>query len=162
MVTQERLKELLDYDQETGAFTWRTSRGGWSKGRQAGTVMFDGYRRIGIDGRQYHAHKLAWLYVHGVFPDQPVDHADLDKECNAIANLRLATVSQNAANSRVNSKNTSGYKGVSRIRESGKWLATIKVMGKSKYLGTFDDPEAAHEAYVKAAASEFGEFARAG
>jgi hypothetical protein len=159
MLTQARLKELLDYDPAVGIFTWRHSRGGWGAGRQAGSVMFDGYRRIGIDGEQYRAHSLAWLYVYGEMPGE-LDHADRNRDNNAIDNLRrVSQRGQNIANIGRRSTNTSGYKGVSRVKSSGKWLATIKVNGKSRNLGTYLTPQEAHEAYMKAAREAFGEFA---
>lgn len=160
-LTQERLKELLDFDENTGVLRWRHSRGGWGAGRVAGTTMHDGYRRIGVDKRQYQAHELVWLWMTGEFPEFLIDHKDLDRDNNRFGNLRRATSSQNLANQAISQRNTSGFKGVSRIRANGRWLATIKVMGKSRYLGTFDDPEIAHRAYVKAAENSFGEFARA-
>lgn len=160
-ITKERVQELLDYDPLTGHFRWKISRGGWSAGRIAGTVCWDGYRRIGIDGEQFHAQKLAWLIGYGYMPEMIVDHANLDKDDNRLDNLRLANHSLNAANQAIRSCNTSGFKGASRIRSNGKWFSSIKIMGKSKYLGTFDTAEAAHAAYMRAAVGAYGEFARA-
>lgn len=160
MITVERLKELLDYSPDTGVFTWKTSRGGWPAGREAGCLQWDGYVRIGIDGSQYRAHQLAWLWMHGEWPNR-LDHKNRDRSDNRIDNLRKATQSNNLANTTLRHNNTSGFKGVSRVRATGKWIATIKVMGKSRYLGTYDAPQKAHEAYMAALSSAHGEFARA-
>jgi hypothetical protein len=161
VITQERLRELLDYDSSTGLFTWRQSRGGWGAGRVAGNLQWDGYVRIGLDGCQFPAHQLAWLWVHGSWPSQQLDHVNRDRSDNRITNLRESSQSQNLANTTLRYNNTSGYKGVSKVRASGKWLATIKVMGKSKYLGTYETPEEAHESYMAALRATHGDFARA-
>ena len=88
------------------------------------------------------------------------DHENGIKTDNRRKNLRFATHSQNLANSKRYSTNTSGYKGVSR--HGNKWQAEICVRGKKLYLGYFKDPEEAHEAYIKAAQKYFGEFANSG
>jgi hypothetical protein len=158
-LTQERLKELLDYDPETGVFTWLASTTNRiSVGDVAGSVDRLGYRRIALDRRDYKAHRLAWLYMTGEWPTSDLDHINCDKDDNRIANLRLATEAQNGANRRKNSNNTSGYKGVSSSR--GRWRAEIRVNGRARRLGHFTDPAAAHAAYVAAAEKHFGEFAR--
>lgn len=157
MITPERLRELLDYEPSTGIFTWKMSRGGWGAGRRAGQLQWDGYVRIGVDGAQYPAHHLAWLFVHGELPVR-IDHENRNRSDNRIDNLRPASQSQNIANSGLRSTNTSGLKGVSRDRASGRWRASIKVMGVSKNLGMFDSPKEAHRAYAAAAATAWGEF----
>lgn len=161
MITVERLRELLTYDVETGVFRWRASRGGWGAGRIAGRLNTDGYRRVGIDGRQYPAHHLAWLYVHGVWPPTKLDHKSTDRDDNRLENLRPASTSQNGANAKRAAHNTTGFKGVSRVKANGRFAAFIKVNGRSRRVGEFDTPEEAHAAYVAAAREAFGEFARA-
>jgi len=106
------------------------------------------------------AHRLAWLYVTGSWPDFEVDHVNLDGTDNRWANLRLATSSQNQRNRRLQSNNTSGYKGVHKLKNNGKFLAYIKVHGKQKRLGIFDTAEQAYEHYVAAAEELHGEFSR--
>lgn len=160
MLTRERLDELLRFDEATGRLFWKVSRGGWGAGREAGSIMFDGYRRIGIDGKQYRAHELVWFLSRGEWPEFHIDHKDRDRDNNRPDNLRRATYSQNSANTALNARNTSGFKGVSRIRGTNRWLATIKVLGRSKCLGRYDSPEDAHTAYAKAAVEAFGEYAR--
>lgn len=89
-----------------------------------------------------------------------VDHINGDSLDNRRANLRLATPTENARNARRSAANTSGYKGVTRCRRNGKWEAQIRIDGRNKFLGYFDDLEQAHAAYCEAAIHHFGEFAR--
>jgi hypothetical protein len=156
-----RLREVLSYDPETGAFTWLVSTARHRRiGDVAGCVK-DGYRQIGIDGRRYRAHRLAWLWMTGEWPSAEIDHINGDPADNRIANLRPATSSQNKANARLRSDNSSKLKGVSYDRQRQKWLARIVLAGRARNLGRFTDPAAAHAAYAEAAAKHFGEFARA-
>jgi hypothetical protein len=155
-----RLREVLSYDPETGAFTWLVSTARHRRiGDVAGCVK-DGYRQIGIDGRRYRAHRLAWLWMTGEWPSAEIDHINGDPADNRIANLRPATSSQNKANARKRSRNTSGWKGVSWHARDRKWRAMIGVAGRQQHLGYFDCPAEAHAAYVRAAEHHFGEFAR--
>jgi len=160
-LTPEHLKEMLHYNPETGVFTWRVSRRGTAKqGTEAGSVNGDGYRRITINGSKFLAHRLAWLYVHGVLPENELDHKNRDKDANWIANLREATRVENTRNKRRNSNNTSGFKGVSWHRAAKKFCADIGIAGKTIHLGLFETAEAASSAYEAAAAKAFGEFYR--
>lgn len=104
------------------------------------------------------AHRLAWKLVYGVDPDDQIDHRDLNKDNNAISNLRHATNSNNAQNS-LGSGNKHGLKGVRRT--SGRFYGRIYHQGHRVNLGAFDTAQEAHAAYAKAAADLFGEFARA-
>jgi AP2 domain len=79
---------------------------------------------------------------------------------NSDNNLRIASKSQQQHNKRKPKNNTTGFKGVSAYRIPGKWQAFIAFNGKTKWLGIHDTPEAAHEAYCKAAELHHGEFAR--
>lgn len=160
MIIVERLKEVLTYHPDTGLFTRNLEFGGWAAGEVAGCVKPDGYRWIAIDGIQYAASRLAWFYCHGVWPRHHMDHKNNVRDDNRIENLRECNPSQNLANQRLSSRNKSGFKGVSWIKRDNKWFASIKVMGKSKSLGYYDDPEEAHSAYCEAAKKYFGEFAK--
>lgn len=165
-LTAERLREILDYDSMTGIFTYRRSRGPKQKaGAVAGRISpksmdnGGGYRLISIDHVEYGAHRLAWFYVHGEWPALHVDHKNQNRDSNWIDNLREATRSQNMANQGLTKRNTSGFKGVSFHKASGKWIANIKANGKAIYLGLFVTAQEASAAYRTAALEFFGEFA---
>src|SRR5690606_33911522 len=104
-LTQARLKQLLDYDPTTGIFTRRVSRGGMKKGSVAGFTSVKGYTVIGVDGKLYSAHRLAWLYVYGVMPRE-IDHRNRVKTDNSILNLREASRAMNNQNKVVGQKNS--------------------------------------------------------
>lgn len=160
-LTAERLREVLDYDPETGVFRWKVWRGNGARcGGVAGGRNKGGYWAIELDRRSYLAHRLAWLYVHGEWPACVMDHSDLDKVNNRIANLREATRAQNKANSLTQNNNKLGVKGVYRI-PSGRFRASIRVNYQLINLGTFATQEAAAAAYEEAARKHFGIFARA-
>jgi hypothetical protein len=163
IIVHSRLRELLDYDPETGVFRWRCHRGGRARaGDIAGAVNSGGYRFIRIKGEgRYLAHRLAWFYVHGEWPVGMLDHANHDQLDNRLANLRPATMRENRGNSKVRSDNLTGLKGVSRQRGTSRLVARITKNGKQLYLGSFATAEEAHAAYCKAAEEIFGEFARA-
>jgi len=157
-MNQELLKSLLEYNPATGGFTWLASRGSIKKGSVAGGVYSGGYRGIGINGKIYYSHRLAWLYIRGSFPELMIDHIDGDKLNNKWCNLREADRTQNGYNSAMKSNNTSGYKDVSFIKASGKWGSKIKVNGKNVWLGTFDSPKEASIAYNSVAKVLHGEY----
>jgi hypothetical protein len=157
----DRVRELVKYDKETGAFTWKVYRGGKAKaGTPAGSIRCDGYRAICIDLYSFQASRLAWLLVTGQDPGTlDIDHINGDVSDNRFCNLRLATEAQNCANRKKRSDNTSGFKGVYAMGK--KWAAQICAGSQKKYLGVFDTPELAHAAYISHAAVMHGEFARA-
>ena len=157
-LTQERLKELLSYDSETGIFTRKVSlsRSTWI-GQIAGTNS-DGYLKISVDGLYYKGHRLAWLYIHGRWPAEQIDHIDGNRGNNAFANLREATTRQNTQNRKYASRTTmSGLLGVHYRPKSNRWVASIRIDGNPKYLGYFSSPAEAHAAYL-AAKRKFHEF----
>lgn len=152
-ITQERLKELFNYDSETGLFERLTHRGGMGAvGRIAGNVQPSGYVRITVDYKKYYAHRLAWLYVYGVWPTNEIDHRDTIKHHNWISNLRDATKKQNLQNQikAHKSNKSSGLLGVSFEKRRGKFRATIGINGKNRSLGRFETAELAHAAYIAA------------
>jgi hypothetical protein len=160
-LTAERLRQQLSYDQESGIFTWRCYRSNLPPDGRAGWLDHGGYVFISVDGRRYLAHRLAWLYVYGQWPDEKIDHIDGCGNNNRIANLRPANCSQNQANRRLNKNNKSGFKGVSWDKQFSRWRATIRSSGKSKHLGLFHSPEEAHAVYMAEARRLHGEYARA-
>jgi hypothetical protein len=128
---------------------------------QAGTVNSKGYLMVSIHGRDMLAHRVIWLMTTGEWPDRDIDHEDGDGLNNQLSNLRLATESQNLANSKKRSDNSTGWKGVSFNKGFGRYIAQIGANGKKYYLGHFATAEDAHAAYVEAAKKYHGEFARA-
>ncbi|WP_082173928.1 HNH endonuclease [Methylobacterium indicum] len=156
-----RLHEFLRYDPETGCLFWRKKP---SKrvvvGAPAGFPTATGHLRIEIAGHRYWTHHIAWLFVHGVWPSDIVDHINGRPDDNRIANLRIADSSKNMQNSRIYCTNTSGFKGVSFCKQTGKWRAAITKNTRRVHLGRYPSPELAHAAYVRAAGRMFGEFAR--
>lgn len=149
MLTYERLKELLEYDPNTGLFYWRFSRRGVKAGSQAGYLDEKGYVRITLDRIAYKAHRLAWLYIHGEWPAGDIDHVLGDRSDNRIDKLRDASRSINIQNQRsAHKRNKLGILGVIEI--NGKYRATIMIDGKNKTIGTYDTPEEASEAYLDA------------
>lgn len=114
-LTQQRLKELLSYDPETGVFTWIAPASNRArKGMPAGHKSPAGYITIRIDRKLQMAHRLAWLYMTGTWPAQQVDHRNTRRDHNAWANLRLATHAENCRNAGISRNNTTGFKGVSK------------------------------------------------
>ena len=158
MITANRVRELLDYDPDTGVFRWRVDKGAVKAGDVAGSPSMHGYWKIKIDGTLFLAHRLAWLYVHGGFPSV-IDHRDRDGRNNKIANLRIATNTQNQANRLAQKNNKCGFKGVFWLERLHKWQAQIYKGRRQIYIGVFDTPEDAHAAYMRAAVAHFGEFA---
>lgn len=145
------LRETLSYDQESGEFCWlKTNSNVSMAGSIAGRSMnSDGYRQIVIAGRFYKAHRLAWFYVHGKWPDQ-IDHINGDRTDNRLCNLRNVTSQQNTQNQRKPHRNNKlGLLGVV-MRPNGRYQAEIRVDGRKRYLGTFDTPNEAGEAYLRA------------
>ena len=131
----EKLKKLYSYNKETGKFVRLTSRGGNKIGSEAGRLMNNGYIFIGIDGKEYGAHRLAWLLEYGKFPLYEIDHKDRNRSNNAISNLREVTSSENNLNRKIFKNNTSGCKGVSFT--SNRWRASISINGEKINLGRF-------------------------
>ena len=151
LITQQRLKELLRYDSETGVFHWLVNRGkNGTKNKLAGSRLTEGYLVITIDGRSYIAHRLAWLYVYGVWPTSGLDHINRVHDDNRITNLREATCAQNMQNRNSLSNNKSGVVGVSWNKRINKWSASIKVSYKTIRLGNFSSIE--HAAIARAEA----------
>lgn len=162
MLTSERVRELLDYDPETGALRWRVRRGRISAGSPAGTVdrrPTHNYVVVKIDGRSVGAHRLAWLHYYGAEAPDEIDHVNVDGTDNRIVNLRLADRSDNCCNRRTHATNALGIKGV-RLHHRGVFEARIMRNGIPQSLGMFSSAAAAKNAYDRAAAVLHGKFAR--
>lgn len=155
MITQQELKSILNYNPDTGIFTWIKSNRSIKSGAIAGCYQH-GYHIIRINGKLEKAHRLAFLYQLGFFPPDYVDHIDGNKANNIFLNLRLCNNKQNQRNRGIPLNNTSGAKGV-RISGS-KFRATIYENNKQINIGSFNTKEEASAAYIKAAKELFGEF----
>lgn len=151
-LTAQRLREILHYAPDTGIFTWLISpKRAIHTGCRAGGIDCRGYRTISIKRTRYFEHRLAWLYTHGIWPQQSIDHIDGNKSNNRIENLRDASDNINHQNLRRAKKdNRSGFLGVTSEKRPTPYRAHISVNGKRHYLGSFMTPEAAHEAYLAA------------
>ncbi len=146
MLTQERLKEVLHYCPETGVFTWLIGGKGRGKGSEAGWVhrrkpSGKFYRHVGVHNREYLAHRLAFLYMTGEFPEDQVDHQDGNGLNNVWSNLRAVTQTENNKNMRKRADNTSGTTGVYWDKRKRKWQVKIKLPGCYKSLGYFHNKE---------------------
>lgn len=145
MTTQVRLHELFDYDPETGNLLWKVARQGIRVGDVAGCINTRGYRYVCVDGRDHRAHRLVWLYHHGEWPKNGIDHIDRDPGNNRIENLRDVSRALNNLNRSL--PNNIGYAGVSKNRSG--FRAKIKIFGETVSLGTYDTPEEAHAVYKR-------------
>ena len=158
-LTQDYLKGILRYDPESGHFFWlKKICSRVVVGRQTGWIDKNGYVVVGFDNKKTYAHRLAWFYMTGRWPSQVIDHIDGNRHNNSWSNLREATGSQNLMNSKVPKNNTSGFRGVSRFVQNGKWRAHVVKDHKQRHLGYFDTFEEACEAARKGAETHFGEF----
>lgn len=151
-LTHIRLISLLSYDPDDGIFRWLVRRSNVSAGSIAGGNHGTGYKVIGIDGRLYLAHRLAWFFVHGRWPSDQLDHINGVKDDNRLANLREATTSENHQNMPLPRNNRSGAIGVNHCRSTGRWVAQITTNGQRKTLGRFETVEEASKAYREAKA----------
>lgn len=151
MTEIEKLKDIFLYDKESGLFTWKIKP---NKRIQIGDVAGythkgTGYVRITFDGTSYRAHRLAWAFMTGSWPEKEIDHKDTNRVNNKWDNLRESTSQQNSFNRNTRSDNTSGVKGVYFIPKSNKWAGVIWLDGKRHYLGSFKTLEEATEVVVK-------------
>jgi HNH endonuclease len=165
-LSQQLLKEALYYDPETGLFTWRKDRptehfktlsayktqttklSGKIAGHSEPYSDNLNYIQIRIFGRLYLAHRLAWLYVHGKWPENKIDHFDGNGENNKFTNLREVDSPTNGRNCVLSKNNTSGVNGVYWDKRSSRWIAegtfyTEDGKPKKKYIGSFSDLEKA-------------------
>jgi hypothetical protein len=149
-LTAERCRELFNYDPETGIFTNRIYRNFRSHaGKVIGSPDGKGYLHMRVDYRMYQNHRVAWLWVHGEWPKNHIDHINGIRDDNQIVNLRDVVQMVNQQNRklpRVGSK--SQIMGVRFLK--GSWQSRIYTRGKEWVLGYFDTPEEAHQCYLGA------------
>ena len=150
-ITQEKVRSLLYLNDSTGEFFWAAARSNrHPKDAKAGSVTSQGYVRINLLKRPVLAHRLAWLYVYGKWPDGELDHINGDPADNRICNLREVSHAKNMQNIHKKSNTVSGIKGVSLFRGL-QWKAQITHQYKATHLGYFATKEEAALAYAKAA-----------
>ena len=150
-ITAEALRAALHYDPETGVFTWKR----WARktpGDMAGWVARSGYVLIKMGGRRYMAHRLAWLYMRGTWPEFEIDHINGACADNRFANLRDVSTSVNQQNRRAAQSNSAvGRLGVARAQGGRRgFRAQIHVDGRQVFLGTFRSSQEAGAAYIAA------------
>ena len=164
MLTQEIVKEFMNYDPETGILTWKHRDRKWCKDERSynswntshynkicGSIHPNsGYNNIRIFNKTYRTHRIIWLYVYGTWPNDQLDHINGNRQDNRLCNLRECTNSENQQNKKIRKDNSSGFMGVSFSKKSQKFQSHIKVNTKSLHLGLFDDAKEAHEAYLEA------------
>ncbi len=150
-ITAEVLRLLLHYNPYTGIFTWRVPQSNRAPaGKPAGTRR-NGYVRIRIAGKDYNAHRLAWLYMYGVWPEKLVDHINGRRDDNRFGNLRELSNTENQQNRRRAARHSStGLIGVSQGRREGTFRAHITLNRERQFLGNFSDPLQAQQAYINA------------
>lgn len=148
-LTAATLRSTVTYDKQTGQFLWLSSAGGVKLGALCGCVSSNGYVVFGLLGRKYRAHRLAWLYVHGVWPSETIDHIDGNRSNNAIENLRCVPQRINNQNqTRPGRANASGLLGVYWSPRLKGYMAQVSVLGKKKRRGPYKDSGRAYSAYV--------------
>ena len=154
------LQHFVSYDPETGVFRRLVSTSSTGRaGDTVGTKHPEGYLAGRINGHQVLLHRVAWFMHYGVDPgEREIDHWNLDKTDNRIANLRVASHPENGWNRPRSSSNTSGHKGVNWDKKAKKWLAAIQVEGKRHHLGRFTDINDAIQAVTDARERLHGEF----
>lgn len=158
-LTLSRVKELLTYDKASGLFTWIKAISRRNKvGAIAGSCRNGKYIIIGIDGNTYYAHRLAWLFVYGVWPQTQVEHRDQNPSNNSIRNLRLSTQSQNMANRKPWKRKHALPRGVTSNRSGTCFSAKITVNKQVIQLGSCSTADEAHELYVQASLKYHREF----
>lgn len=153
MLIQERVHHLFTLNPLDGRLIRRFKRGLAEEGTSSLASDRDGYLIIGIDGKQYRAHRVVWLHHYGQFPDGCLDHVNRIRTDNRIENLREVSKSQSRQNIGISKSNKSGIKGIwEHTTMKGKWCASIGYKGKNVYLGIFTSIDDAALAYKKAAA----------
>ena len=143
-LTAERLRALIDYNPSTGEMTWRVSRGNVAAGAPVAVSLSRGYRIMGVDYIKYPAHRLAWLYVHGEWPNQHLDHINGIRADNRMCNLREATGTQNNMNSDRRCDSSNLFRGVTFNKQKRRWQAKYS----NEHVGFFRTPEEANIAYL--------------
>jgi hypothetical protein len=143
------LKEIIHYDKENGEFKWIVKKNGMKE--SVGTINSDGYRCIGISGKIYKAHRLAWLYVYGELPNGVIDHINGDKLDNRISNLRDVSCKVNSQNMRKSKNNNSilTIPGVYQEKRSSKYRVKLNINGEQRHFGNYETKEEAEAVCIE-------------
>jgi len=151
--TKEELRELFQYDPDTGVFTHLKSRGKGKAGQPAGKVNIYGYVEMRVLNKLFVAHRLAFLYMTGEMPVIPytVDHINGERADNRWCNLRIADYRQQSWNAPAHHHNKSGLKGAWPCKQTGRWISMLQDGSRRIWLGRHDTAEEAHAAWIKAA-----------
>jgi hypothetical protein len=152
----EYLRKRLRYEPETGKLFWLECEEVHRSGRAAHNKEAftpktkHGYLHGSIDGKKLYSHRVAWAIYHGAWPQKQVDHINGDRADNRISNLREVSNAENAKNRGLMPHNKSGVCGVYWCKANQNWVASIKMDGKNKHLGSFSDISDAKEARKEA------------
>ncbi|WP_447547032.1 HNH endonuclease, partial [Salmonella enterica] len=144
----EQVSSLFQYNKDNGLFFRNTGRGSYKREWTAGTRQTNGYMFFIIDGKKYLAHRLAFLLVHGRYPDGVIDHINGVRNDNRIENLRDVSQGQNTKNVKVSLARKMKFAGYHFDSSTGLWAAEAKVKRKRYHLGRFNSKEEAHQAYL--------------
>jgi len=139
-ITQELVQYLFDY--KDGKLIWKNHRWSRKNGSVAGVISRCGYLMVAINRKRYLVHRIVWIWHKGELPDV-LDHINGDKTDNRIDNLRPTTMSENAWNRTSKGRNTSGHKGVTKHKASGKWQVFITENGNYRYFGLYKNKDIA-------------------
>jgi len=161
-IDTEILSKWIDYNHETGIFTWKLSIGRAKAGKIAGNINRHGYREINFNNKNYLAHRVAYSLVHGDISDKFIDHINGVRDDNRICNLRAASREENQRNAKRRKDNKTGIKGVKYVERDKHYVAVISNGGKQITLGCFKNIEDAKSAREDAALKLHGEFANHG
>lgn len=156
-MNQDLLHQLFEY--RDGELYWKVNKGTATVGSLASKKRPDGYARVGIDGKRYFAHRLIFLMQYGYMPDF-IDHIDGNPSNNHIENLREATHQQNLRNKKIQTNNKSGVNGVHWNKINQNWIVQIRLNGKTKHVGVFEDLELAQLVSSEVRDKYYGEFVR--
>lgn len=158
-MTQEEAKRFLDYDAESGIFTWKSKPSHRVNiGAIAGSINpTDGYWHIQFRRKKYKRSRLAWLYMTGRWPSDEIDHINRDCLDDSFGNLREASRTQNNANRRVMKSSRTQIKGV---RVDGRYIVARVTIGGKRIKRGFKTLEAARLFYEAESSRIYGDFAR--
>lgn len=159
-MTQERLRELVHYNPETGLLYRKKITGGSVKvGDVVGAPHSEGYIQCRVDNVKDYAHRFIWLYVYGYWPKGTIDHINRNRADNRLCNIREATYTENNHNKSISKNNTSGHPGVYWSERDGKHRVQITIQRKNIYIGSFKCKEEAIAARKAAEAKYYSTFA---